>query len=100
MPEFFETPVEPWTTNPQIEAGQAEPYTLKLIDGDGPGYVPTNSLDDTAAEEVEVRYHENTELDFAPAAIDASSPRNAGWIFFIVAAAVLYFSSEGSKDGS
>lgn len=69
--------------NAAIETGNAEPDTLKLVDGEGPGFVPTASLNGQ---------NESTGFDFSddPLLIVGEAPKTAipWWVWALIAIGV------------
>ena len=75
--------VDPSMTAPE-EAGQAPASTLQLLDGQGPGYVPTSQIE-------EMQQTEETGFDFTddPLNIYAERPSVPWWVWAILALGVV-----------
>jgi hypothetical protein len=69
--------------NAAIETGNAEPDTLKLIDGEGPGFVQTSTLE---------QQNETTGFDFSddPLLVVGEAPKTAipWWVWALIAIGV------------
>ncbi len=94
MPEFrmidnSQTTPGPWSENPAMAAGQAQGQTLALLDGDGPGYVETDTVQSEQIEPT-VKYLEETNLSFEDANVLGNAPAASGvpwWVWALIALA-------------
>ena len=72
-----------------MEAGQAPAQTLALIDGEGPGFMETSEIAGTSVEP-EVRYLDETTLDFEGADVLGDAPKSKSvpwWVWALIALA-------------